>query len=144
MIKIICVGKIKEEYLNLMIADYAKRINKYHKLKIIEVKDSNIEEEEKEINKYIDIKDYVIALAIEGKKYNSLDFASMIDKLFISYSNITFIIGGSLGISSSLKAKANQLISFSDFTFPHGLFRAILLEQLYRSFKIVNNESYHK
>lgn len=144
MIKIICVGKIKEEYLNLMINDYTKRINKYHKLQIIEVKDSNIEEEKKEISKYIDSKDYVIALAIEGKKLNSVELANMLDKLFINYSNITFIIGGSMGIANEIKNKANYLLSFSDFTFPHGLFRAILLEQIYRSFKIINNETYHK
>lgn len=144
MIKIICVGKIKEEYLNLMINDYTKRINKYHKLQIIEVKDSNIEEEKKEISKHIDPKDYIIALAIEGKKLNSVELANMLDKLFINYSNITFIIGGSMGIANEIKNKANYLLSFSDFTFPHGLFRAILLEQIYRSFKIINNETYHK
>lgn len=144
MIKIICVGKIKEEYLNLMINDYTKRINKYHKLQIIEVKDSNIEEEKKEINKHIDSKDHIIALAIEGKKLNSVELANMLDKLFINYSNITFIIGGSMGIANEIKNKANYLLSFSDFTFPHGLFRAILLEQIYRSFKIINNETYHK
>ena len=144
MIKIICVGKIKEEYLNLMINDYTKRINKYHKLQIIEVKDSNIEEEKKEINKHIDSKDYIITLAIEGKKLNSVELANMLDKLFINYSNITFIIGGSMGIANEIKNKANYLLSFSDFTFPHGLFRAILLEQIYRSFKIINNETYHK
>ena len=144
MIKIICVGKIKEEYLNLMINDYTKRINKYHKLQIIEVKDSNIEEEKKEITKHIDSKYYIIALAIEGKKLNSVELANMLDKLFINYSNITFIIGGSMGIANEIKNKANYLLSFSDFTFPHGLFRAILLEQIYRSFKIINNETYHK
>ena len=142
MIKIICVGKIKEEYLNLMINDYTKRINKYHKLQIIEVKDSNIEK--KKINKHIDSKDYIIALAIEGKKLNSVELANMLDKLFINYSNITFIIGGSMGIATEIKNKANYLLSFSNFTFPHGLFRAILLEQIYRSFKIINNETYHK
>lgn len=144
MIKIICVGKIKEEYLNLMINDYTKRINKYHKIQIIEVKDSNIEEEKKEISKHIDSKDYIIALSIEGKKLNSVELANMLDKLFINYSNITFIIGGSMGIATEIKNKANYLLSFSDFTFPHGLFRAILLEQIYRSFKIINNETYHK
>jgi len=145
MINIICVGKIKEKYLTEMISDYQKRINKYHKLNIIELKDNDdIGKETKEILKYISNKDYNIALSINGSKYNSTNFASHIDELFIKTSTINFIIGGSNGLETSVTKMCNEEISFSDFTFPHGLFRAILLEQIYRSFKINNNEKYHK
>ena len=136
MIKIICLGKIKEKYLEDLINDYQKRISKYHKLEIIELKDTNDLDKE--------ASDYVIALDIKGKKLNSLEFANLIDKTFLDYSNITFIIGSSEGLSGIIKDKANMLLSFSDMTFPHGLFRGLLLEQIYRSFKILNNEKYHK
>ena len=144
MITIICVGKIKESYLKDMIDDYAKRINKYHKLSIIELKDSNINSESNEINKYIKNDSYNIVLDINGTVYDSVSLSKKIDSLFINYSNINFIIGGSDGITEEVKAKCNERLSFSKFTFPHGLFRAILLEQIYRSFKIINNETYHK
>lgn len=145
MIKIICLGKIKEQYLIDLIDDYKKRINKYHKLEIIELKDSNdLEKEASEIRKYINQKDFVICLDPCGRQIDSLKLATLIDETFISYSNISFIIGSSEGISTSLKKDANMLMSFSSFTFPHGLFRGILLEQIYRSFKIINNERYHK
>lgn len=145
MINIICVGKIKEKYLQDMIMDYQTRINKYHKISIIELKDSeDIKKETKELLKYIDTKDYNIALAIDGKKYGSQQFAQYIDKVFLSNGTINFIIGGSNGLEKELLDKCNDKISFSDFTFPHGLFRGILLEQIYRSFKINNNEKYHK
>ena len=145
MIKIICLGKIKEKYLEDLINDYQKRISKYHKLEIIELKDTNdLDKEANDILKYLDNKDYVIALDIKGKKFNSLEFANLIDKTFLDYSNITFIIGSSEGLSGIIKDKANMLLSFSDMTFPHGLFRGLLLEQIYRSFKILNNEKYHK
>ena len=145
MIKIICLGKIKEKYLEDLINDYQKRISKYHKLEIIELKDTNdLDKEASDILKYLDNKDYVIALDIKGKKLNSLEFANLIDKTFLDYSNITFIIGSSEGLSGIIKDKANMLLSFSDMTFPHGLFRGLLLEQIYRSFKILNNEKYHK
>jgi len=145
MINIICVGKIKEKYLQELIADYSKRINKYHKLNIIELKDSNdISFETKEILKYVNSKDYNIALTIEGRSYNSIDFARHIDELFIKSSTINFIIGGSNGLETVVTDLCNEQISFSKFTFPHGLFRGILLEQIYRSFKINNNEQYHK
>ena len=144
MISIICVGKIKEQYLKDMIDDYTKRINKYHKLNIIELKDSNINNESEEISKYIKSNSYNIVLDINGKDYDSITFASRIDKLFINYSNINFIIGGSDGIKEEVKDMCDEKLSFSKLTFPHGLFRAILLEQIYRSFKINNNETYHK
>jgi len=144
MIKIICVGKIKEKYLKDGIDDYLKRLSKYHKINIIELADTNIIEEGNEIIKHIDSKDYVISLAIEGNNLSSIELSEKIDKTFITNSCITFIIGGSNGIREDIKGKSNYLLSFSKLTYPHGLFRLILLEQIYRSFKILNNESYHK
>lgn len=144
MINIICVGKIKEDYLNSLINDYQKRISKYHKIIINEVKDSDIVSEAKDIVKYIGKNDYVIAMAIEGNCLNSIDFAKKIDDTFNHYGTITFIIGGSNGILESIKNDANYRLSFSKMTMPHGLFRGILLEQIYRAFKINNNETYHK
>ena len=144
MIKIICVGKIKESYIKEGILDYQKRISKYHKIEIIEVMDSNIDEEKDRILKYIDKKDYLITLDIEGNNLSSLELADKIDKTFITNSNITFIIGGSNGIHKDIKDLANYSLSFSKLTFPHQLFRLILLEQIYRCFKILNNETYHK
>lgn len=144
MIKIICVGKIKETYLEDLINDYKKRISKYHKIEIIEVKDSNPLNEEKEILKYIGKNDYVVSLAIEGETINSVEFAKLINNTFNYYGCITFIIGGSYGLSEKVKNISNKKISFSKMTFPHGLFRGLLLEQIYRAFKINNNEEYHK
>ncbi len=144
MIKLICVGKIKERYLTEGIEDYFRRINKYHKLEIIEVDDSVPDIEEGKIIKYIDNRDYVITLEIDGNNLSSVELAEKIDKTFISNSNITFIIGGSYGLSDNIKKRSNYKLSFSRMTFPHGLFRMIFLEQLYRSFKILNNETYHK
>lgn len=145
MIKIICLGKIKEDYLNKMIEDYQKRISRYHKLEIIELKDDNdLEIEKNNILKYIGNQDYVIALDIDGEIISSVDLATKIDKIFLTNSTITFIIGSSYGIHEDIKRLANYRLSFSKLTFPHGLFRAILLEQIYRAFKILNNETYHK
>ena len=139
MIKIICVGKLKEDYLKSGVSDYVRRISKYHKINVIEVSDSDIDNEEKEIIKHIDSRDYVISLCIEGEMLSSLELSRK-----IGYSTITFVIGGSYGISSRIKERSNMRLSFSKMTFPHGLFRIMLLEQIYRSFKINNNESYHK
>lgn len=144
MIKIVCVGKIKEKYLQEAISDYMKRLSKYHKLSIIEVEDSDMTEEKDKILKCIDSKDYVITLDIEGKMISSAELADKIDKTFITHSNICFVIGGSYGLNQKVKDRANFSLSFSKFTFPHQLFRVILLEQIYRSFKILNNETYHK
>lgn len=145
MIKIIAVGSLKEKYLKSMVEDYYKRITKYHKIELIEVKDSNIIKEKDEILKKINKNDYIISLDIYGREYNSIEFKDHLENLFNNgKSNITFIIGGSDGIDDKIKSLSNELISFSKLTFPHGLFRAILLEQIYRSFKIMNNESYHK
>ena len=109
-----------------------------------EFKEKIINKYSKDINNIYNIRDYIISLAIEGKELDSIEFASKIENTFISYSNITFIIGGSAGLSNEIKDKSNMLLSFSKFTFPHQLFRIILLEQLYRAFKINNNEEYHK
>ncbi len=144
MIKIVCIGKLKEKYLIELVNDYKDRINKYHKLEIIELKDSNIKDESLEIKKYINKKDYIITMEINGNKMNSIEFSKKIDNWLMTYSNITFIIGGSDGIDDSIKNMSNYKLSFSDLTFPHGLFRGFLLEQIYRSFKILNNETYHK
>jgi 23S rRNA (pseudouridine1915-N3)-methyltransferase len=145
MIKIICIGKIKESYLTELINDYKKRINKYHKLEIIELKDSNKKEEAKEIEKHLTKSDYIIAMCIEGKMMSTLEFKEEISNLLINgKSNITFIIGGSDGLDEHIINLSNEQISFSKLTFPHGLFRGIILEQIYRIFKIINGETYHK
>ena len=145
MIKIICLGKLKEKYLVDLIEDYQKRINRYHKIEIIELKDEdNLIKEEQSILNYIKKDDFLITLEIEGKEITSKEFASLIEKTFITHSNITFVIGSSLGLSDKIKEKSNFSLSFSKMTYPHGLFRGILLEQIYRAFKINNNESYHK
>jgi len=144
MIKIVCVGKVKEKYLQEAISDYMKRLSKYHKVSIIELEDSNMEEESIKILKNIDNKDYVITLDIEGNQLSSVELADKIDKQFINNPNIAFVIGGSYGLDKKVKERSNYSLSFSELTFPHQLFRVILLEQIYRSFKILNNETYHK
>ncbi len=145
MIRIICVGKLKEKYLTDFIDDYKTRLSKYTKIEIIELKDSNINKESEEILKTINDKDYNIMMDINGKKLDSIGFSKLIDKTFSEgHGTITFIIGASDGVTYEVKNKCNYRLSFSDMTFPHGVFRCILLEQIYRSFKILNNESYHK
>lgn len=151
MIKIICVGKIKEKYLIDAINEYKKRLSKYTKLDIIEVsdidnpsKDIILEKEKNLIEKYIDSKDFVITLEIEGNMLNSVELAKKINNTFNTHSTITFIIGGSYGLHEAIKERSNYKLSFSKLTFPHQLFRVNLLEQIYRSFKINNNEAYHK
>ena len=145
MIKIICIGKIKEKYLIDLINDYKTRISKYHKIDIIELKDNNIKSESDDILNTINNKDYNILLDINSKEYSSIELSKYIENIFTNInSNITFIIGGSNGVDDRVKNIVNDKISFSHLTFPHGLFRGILLEQIYRSFKIINNESYHK
>lgn len=148
MIKIICVGKIKEKFYKEAIEEYKKRLSKYTRLEIIEVPDEStgniLEKEEINILKNIKDKDYVITMEIEGNYLSSIELANKIDNTLIDNSNITFIIGGSYGLSEKIKRRSNYKLSFSKLTFPHQLFRVILLEQIYRSFKIINNESYHK
>ena len=150
MIKIICSGKIKENYLKDAIAEYSKRISKYDKLEIIELQDydydlkKTLQKEKENILKNINLKDYNILLDLNGKSYTSLELADKLDKVRITNSNITFIIGGSYGVDDEIKKIVNERISFSKLTFPHQLFRVILLEQIYRCFKIINYEEYHK
>ena len=145
MIKILCVGKIKEKYLKDLIDDYEKRISKYMKIEIIELKDDPIYTKEiTNLNSMINMKDYNVALDLRGEKLSSEEFANFVDKTLVINSNITFIIGPSDCLNEEILNKCNKIISFSDLTFPHGLFRGILLEQIYRAFKIIHNETYHK
>ncbi len=151
MIKLITVGSIKEKYLKDAIDEYTKRISKYTKIEIIEVKDEGLVEPQKSINleeekilKHISDKDYIVTLEIEGKQLSSEELAEKLDRIQLESSTITFIIGGSYGLSKNIKDKAKLHLSFSKMTFPHQLFRVLLLEQIYRSYKINNNESYHK
>lgn len=144
MIRVICIGKLKEKYLVDFVSDYSKRISKYHKFEVIELKDSNIKDEANEIVKYIKGNEFIVTMEIKGNKLSSIEFSKKIDNWLMNYSNIIFIIGGSDGIDELIKNKSNYSMSFSDMTFPHGVFRAMLLEQIYRSFKILNNETYHK
>lgn len=152
MLKLICVGKVKDASLKALIDDYQKRIQKYHKLEVIEVKDEPIRDNEKEvldieasrIMSKIDKDDYVILLDLHGESLNSVSFANKIDKLFVSYSKITFVIGGSLGLGEEVKKRANYRLKLSDMTFLHQMTRLIILEQIYRCFKILNHETYHK
>ena len=151
MIKIITVGSIKEKYLKDAIEEYQKRLKKYTDLEIVEIKDEGLlpakqamEKEAEKINKHINEKEYIITLEIEGKELTSEELYKKIEDIMIINSNITFIIGGSYGIDKSIKDKAKYHLSFSKMTFPHQLFRVLLLEQIYRAFKIMNNESDHK
>lgn len=151
MIKIICLGKIKEDYLIKGIEEYKKRISKYQNIEIYELQDENtsdkkvtLKKEKERILKIINPKDYIITLEIEGKELTSEEFAKKIDEIFIINSNITFIIGGSFGLDDEIKNLSKMKLSFSKMTFPHQLFRLVLLEQIYRAFKINNNEEYHK
>lgn len=151
MIKIICVGKIKEAFYRDAIEEYKKRLSKYTDIDIIEVADegltdikTSIKKESEKILKVVNQKDYIITMEIDGKELSSIDLANKIDNIFNINNNITFIIGGSYGLGDEVKNISNFKLSFSKLTFPHQLFRIILLEQIYRSFKINNNESYHK
>lgn len=151
MIKILCVGKIKESFFKEAITEYSKRLSKYTNLQIIEVDDINndnisiiLDKEKDLLMKHITAKDYVITMEIEGKQLSSLELSQKIEELQIHNSNIVFVIGGSNGLHQKIKDRANYKLSFSKLTFPHQLFRIILLEQIYRAYKIINNESYHK
>lgn len=151
MIKIITVGQIKEKYLQDAINEYKKRLSKYTNIEVIEVKDEGLVEEVKaikleaeKIKKHINDRDYIVTLEIEGKQMTSVEFANKIDNILIENSNIDFIIGGSYGLSDDIKNMSRLHLSFSKMTFPHQLFRVLLLEQIYRTYKINNNESYHK
>ena len=157
-IKIICVGDLKEKYLKDMQAEYLKRLSKYCKLEIITLKDEKLPAvinesncnivKEKEasliLSKINTPNSYTFILDEKGKEYTSVELSNKIDKI-MTYGNstINFVIGGSLGLAQNIKDKGNELISFSQLTFPHQLIRMFLLEQLFRSFKIIHNETYH-
>ena len=157
-IKVICVGKIKKDYLKEGITDYLKMLQPYMKTEIIEVLDSSVsinpsqseiekvkKQEGMRVLKFIKDNDFVINLDLNKKELDSIEFANFIDKKLTSgNSNLTFIIGGSYGLSDELKNRANDSISLSKMTFLHQMTRLILLEQIYRAFKILNNETYHK
>ena len=150
MIKIICVGKIKEKFYTDAINEYLKRLSKYTKIDLIEVKDEDFDisktllKEKESIYKYIDDKDYVITLEIEGEELDSVSLSKKINNIQLNNPNITFIIGGSYGLHEDIKMRSNYKLSFSKLTFPHQLFRVMLLEQIYRSYKLIDNETYHK
>ena len=151
MIKIICIGKLKEKYLREAIEEYQKRLQKYTKLEIIELedeKDDNInvclQKEQEKIIKHLKTKDNIVILDIKGEEIDSKDFSTFINNELLYNNNIVFIIGSSNGLHEEIKKLTNKKLSFSRLTFPHQLFRVLLLEQIYRSFKILNNESYHK
>lgn len=157
-ITLITIGKIKEKYFTDAIKEYAKRLSRYCKLEILELADEKTpdgasEAEEMQIKakegerilKAVKDNAYVFALAIQGKKMSSEDFADTINRLGIGGdSHLMFIIGGSLGLDERVLKRADRLISFSDMTFPHQLMRVILLEQIYRAYRIIQNEPYHK
>lgn len=157
-IRIIAIGKIKEQYLKDGINEYLKRISAYSKIEIIEVNDSPVKDnpndfdiekakqtEGKLVLNHIKNNDYVISLDMNKKEMDSIEFSSyLIKKIELSGSNLTFIIGGSYGLSDELKNRANDSISLSKMTFLHQMTRLILLEQIYRGFKIYSHETYHK
>lgn len=155
-IDIVCVGKIREKYLKDAIDEYKKRLSKYCILNIIELPDEKLpsklndsisfEIKQKESNlilSHIKKDSYVIALDLKGKNYTSVEFSNKIQDLSLITSHITFLIGGTLGMTEELLSNTKELICFSKMTFPHPLIRLFLLEQLFRSFKIMNGENYH-
>ncbi len=156
-IQIICIGKLKETYLKSAIDEYSKRLSRYCKLDILELPDEKIpdklntklldEIKSKEcsnIRQHIKKDSYVIALDLKGKQFTSEDFSSKIQEISMTSSSITFIIGGSLGLTNELLNTCNEKICFSKMTFPHQLIRVFLLEQIFRAFKIANGETYHR
>ena len=157
-ITVICIGKLKEKYWTAAIDEYRKRLKGYCSLDIIELKEARLpdkagpaeelavkEAEGEEILKKIKDNQYVITLEVKGKMLSSEKLAEKIETLGIDgQSNVVFVIGGSLGLSAAVSKRANFKLSFSEMTFPHQMMRVILLEQVYRAFKINRNEAYHK
>lgn len=157
-IRVIAIGSVKESFYTLAINEYAKRLKPYCDLEIIEIADEKIldkassreldmikDKEGEKVLKRLKDSDYVVALDLHQKSYDSVAFSTQMSAMFIKgQSMITFLIGGSLGLSDALKKRANESITFSEMTFPHTLMRVILLEQIYRAFKIMRNETYHK
>lgn len=157
-ITVLCVGRLKEKYLREASEEYRKRLSRYVKLEIIEVTDEKTpdqasEKEERQIRdregerllKHIKKEDHVIVLAIDALQYDSLSFSKKINRFGIhGTGNVVFVIGGSLGLAEDVMERADEAVSFSKMTFPHQLMRVILLEQIYRSFRIIKGEPYHK
>ena len=156
-ITIISVGKIKEKFIKDALCEYEKRLSRFVKFKSIEIPDrpipdkasdaeeiSVLEKEGNDILSKLGKNDFVIAMCIEGNKMSSTQFAKKLSGAFMTTSSITFIIGGSLGLSDEVKRRSDLKMSMSDMTFPHNLARLMLTEQIYRAFKINSNESYHK
>ena len=156
-INIICIGKLKEKYWTAAIEEYSKRLGSYCSLKIVELKESKlpknasqadelsvINKEGEEILAKIGDGDYVVALEVEGKLLDSVELAREVEAAAFQHSTIDFVIGGSLGLSAAVKQRANLGLSFGRITLPHQLARVVLLEQIYRAFKIINKETYHK
>lgn len=157
-IQIICIGKLKEKYWTDAVNEYSKRLSRFCDLEITELKESKlpdkaseaqeqavIEEEGKTILKHVKDGSYVISLEILGKNLTSVELAEKMEELpLMGKSHVTFIIGGSLGLSRDVSKRADFKLSFSKMTFPHQMMRVILLEQVYRAFKINKNEAYHK
>ena len=156
-IDVICIGKLKEQYLKDAINEYSKRLSKYCNLNIIELPDEKLpnngsdklfyeikSKECERILSHIKKDSYVIALDLKGKQYTSEEFAKKIDDLSLTNSTISIVIGGSLGMTEHFLSNVNEKICFSKMTFPHQLIRVFLLEQLFRAFKISNNETYHR
>ena len=156
-INIVCVGKIKEKFFRDAIEEYSKRLSRFCALTITEVADEKIPEKSNEnieelikqkeginILNHIKKDSYVIALELKGTELDSVQFSQEIEKISNLNSNITFVIGGSLGLSKDVLNRSNKQVCFSKMTFPHQLIRIFLVEQIYRAFKIANNETYHK
>lgn len=157
-ITVLCVGKLKEKYWTEAVAEYGKRLSRYCNLKMEEVKEARLpdnasaaeeqavkEEEGKALLRRINAADYVVTLEIKGKRLTSEGLSAMLSQLAVSgRGNVVFVIGGSLGLSGEVSRRADMALSFSDMTFPHQMMRVILLEQIYRGFKIMRNETYHK
>ena len=156
-IRILCVGKLKESYFEDACAEFQKRLSRFCSLEIVEVPDEKapeslhpkdellvLDKEGKRLLKAIGDKDYVVALAIDGRQMRSEAFARFLEEKECEARPLTFVIGGSLGLSKDLCARADAKLSFSQMTFPHRIARLLLLEQLYRGFKIRRNEAYHK
>lgn len=152
MIKVLCVGKVKDKNLKALIDDYQNKISHYHKIEVIEVKDEPIKDNEKEVLEIegerllsrINSDEYVILIDLHGKSIDSVDLSKKIDKIFVHNAKLTFVIGGSLGLGNNIRLRANEALKLSDLTFLHQMTRLILFEQIYRSFKILNHEIYHK
>lgn len=156
-ITIITVGKIKEKFTLDACLEYEKRLTKYVEIKDVNLPDEAIPDkasdaiceqillkEGQKIKNVIPKGSFIVALAIEGKEYDSVEFAHKIEEIYNTNAHITFIIGASLGLDPEIKRMANLMLSFSKMTFPHNLMKVILLEQIYRAFKILNGEKYHK